>query len=187
MQPADDLDRAEARLISRVVMSDDHDAFAQLLQMHQSPVRQFLRRLTGYDHERANDLAQEAFWKAYRNIGTYRAEGRFRSWLFRIAYQLFVTEERRNGKMELVELPAEPWSDVSEGDQLVAARTVEQLLGHLRVEERAAIVLHYRHELTQQEVATALEMPLGTVKTFIRRGREKLRSYYESNRPARQT
>ena len=67
----------EAELISRVVVADDHAAFEKLMQMHQSSVRQFLRRLTRCDPERADDLAQETFFRAYRYINGYRGEGRF--------------------------------------------------------------------------------------------------------------
>ena len=70
---------------ARVVVHDDHEAFAELVRLHQSAIRQFLRRLTRHDWGRADDLAQETFWRAYRHIATYEARGRFLSWLFRIA------------------------------------------------------------------------------------------------------
>ena len=174
-------DRAvESGLIRRVVASDDHAAFARLVRMHQSPVRQFLRRLCRQDVERAEDLAQDTFWKAYRHLRSYRGEGRFLSWLFKIAYQLFVTQERRRKKVEFTELPVDPAADIVEGEQVVLNRTVDQLLGRLRDEEKAAVLLHYRHGLTQQEIAAALGQPLGTVKSLIRRAREKMKQHYDS-------
>jgi hypothetical protein len=69
----------DAELISRVLVSDDHEAFADLVWRHQSAVRQFLRRLTGNDWGRADDLAQETFWKAYRHLTTFQGRGRFLS------------------------------------------------------------------------------------------------------------
>ena len=87
-------DRREAFLIGRVVAHDDHDAFAELVRLHQTPIRQFLRRLTGGDRETADDLAQETFWRAYRHLSTFEARGRLLSWLFRIAFQLFVSDRR---------------------------------------------------------------------------------------------
>ena len=86
---------AESGWISRVVVHDDHRAFAELVRLHQAAVRRFLRRLCGADWARADDLAQETFWKAYRHIGSFRGEGMFLGWLFRIAWQLFVTQQRR--------------------------------------------------------------------------------------------
>ncbi|MEM7353192.1 MAG: RNA polymerase sigma factor [Acidobacteriota bacterium] len=171
-------------LIERVVARDDHAAFADLVRQHQSPVRQFLRRLTRTDPERADDLAQETFWKAYRHLASYRGDGRFLSWLFKIAYQIFLSEERR-GKLRLAPLPADRATGLIEGEQVIASRSVDAMLGQLRGEERAAILLHYRHELTHPEVATALGLPLGTVKSLIRRGRDKMRTFHETTGRAR--
>ena len=174
-------DRRVAEWIARVVAHDDHDSFAALVRLHQSPVRRFLRRLTG-DQGQADDLAQETFWKAYRNIGSFEGRGRFLSWLFRIAYQLFATERRRRPALIQVPLSDELEAQGGEGRgdegdpvaSFVAGRTFDQLLERLRPEERAALVLHYRHELTHPEVAEILGLPLGTVKTLIRRSRLKL-------------
>lgn len=181
MQPDRDDGAVESDLIRRVVAADDHAAFARLVRMHQSPVRQFLRRLCRQDVELAEDLAQDTFWKAYRHLRSYRGEGRFLSWLFKIAFQLFVTQERRRKKVEFTELTLDPVADTIEGEQVVLSRTVDQLVGRLRDEERAAVLLHYRHDLTQQEIAAALGQPLGTIKSLIRRAREKMKQYYDSS------
>ena len=179
MQPDSDDRAVERGLIRRVVTSDDHAAFARLVRMHQSPVRQFLRRLCRQDVERAEDLAQDTFWKAYRHLRSYRGEGRFLSWLFKIAYQQFVTQERRRRKVEFTELAVDPAADIVEGEQVILNHTVNRLLGRLRDEEKAAVLLHYRHGLTQQEIAAALGQPLGTVKSLIRRAREKMKQHYD--------
>ena len=180
MQPDRDDGAVESDLIRRVVAADDHAAFARLVRMHQSPVRQFLRRLCRQDVELAEDLAQDTFWKAYRHLRSYRGEGRFLSWLFKIAFQLFVTQERRRKKVEFTELTMDPAADTIEGEQVVLSRTVDRLVGRLRDEEKAAVLLHYRHDLTQQEIAAALGQPLGTVKSLIRRAREKMKQHYDS-------
>jgi RNA polymerase sigma-70 factor (ECF subfamily) len=174
MEERADRDRAESFWISRVVLHDDHEAFGELVRLHQSAVRKFLLRLTGDDRARADDLAQETFWKAYRNIGGFQARGRLLSWLFRIAYQLFVTELRRRRGIVEVTLPDDLRVADDAGQRFADRRTFDQMMEMLRPEERAAIVLHYRHELTHPEIADVLELPLGTVKSLIRRGREKL-------------
>ncbi len=175
----------EAELISRVVVADDHAAFGKLMQMHQSSVRQFLRRLTRCDPERADDLAQETFFRAYRYMNGYRGEGRFLSWLFRIAYQRFVSEERRH-KTKSVALSDDLQVDADSENSIIAARTVEQMMGLLRADERAAVLLHYRHELTHPEISETMGLPLGTIKSLIRRSREKLKRFYESKTDVRQ-
>src|SRR5688572_31968904 len=172
-------DRAEARSkeaewISRVAVHDDHEAFAELVRLHHSAVRQFLRRLTRHDWGRADDLAQETFWRAYRHIATYEGRGRFLSWLFRISWQLFITDERRSHGIVHVQLPDDVMATDDVGRQVEAGRTFDQLMDTLRPDERAAIVLHYRHELTHPEIADTLGIPLGTVKSLIRRARLRL-------------
>jgi RNA polymerase sigma-70 factor, ECF subfamily len=178
---ADDEGR-ESFWIRRVVAYDDHEAFAELVRRHQSAVRQFLRRLTGNDWSRADDLAQETFWKAYRHLGGYQARGRFLGWLLRIAYQVFVTDHRRGRGIAQVPLPEDIRAEDDAGQRLADRRTIDELMDVLRPEERAAIVLCYRHELTHPEIAETLEVPLGTVKSLIRRARLKLQEAYDGGR-----
>jgi RNA polymerase sigma-70 factor (ECF subfamily) len=178
MAASADHDRGEATCISRVVIHDDHQAFATLVERHQSAVRQFLRRLTGNDSSRADDLAQETFWRAYRHIRTYQGHGRFLSWLFGIAYQLFVSDERRARRMSYVPFEENVTVAAGAADPVAAQMTFDQLMKMLRPEERAAVVMHYRHELTHSEIAAALGVPVGTVKSLIRRARMKLQAAY---------
>ena len=151
---------------------DDHQAFEELVRLHQAAVRRFLRRLTDNDHTRADDLAQETFWRAYRYINTFEGRGRFLSWLFGIAYQRFISDERRAGQRSHVPLPDD--IEDPERDTISARLTFDQLMQSLRPEERAAVVMHYRHELTHPEISEALGVPVGTVKSLIRRARLKL-------------
>jgi RNA polymerase sigma-70 factor (ECF subfamily) len=180
-----DDEREEAALIGRVVALDDHVAFTVLVRRHQSAVRRFLRRLTGADWSLADDLAQETFLKAYRHISTFRGRGRFLSWLFRIAYQEFVTVRRR----QPTRLPEAVDEDLSAGEgvesRYAGALTVDRLVDRLRPDERAALLLHYRHDLTHEEVAATLDLPLGTVKSLIRRARFKLRELLVPPDPVR--
>lgn len=172
MAGSDDEEARVAKLVLRVATLDDHDAFAEIVRTYQAPVRRFLARLTARP-DAADDLAQDTFVKAYRHISSYRGDGRFASWLMRIAYQEFVSGVRRRAPIEqaIEEGPA----DGSAADRLVAALSIARAMSALRPEERAAIDLHYRHELTHAEVAGVLGLPLGTVKSLILRGRAKLK------------
>ena len=172
---ADDSGEARvARLVARVAALDDHDAFAGLVTRFQARRLRFLARLT-HGSAAADDLAQDTFLKAYRHIASFAGRGRFASWLFRIAYQEFVTSARagRPATVPLDEVPA----DGGARGRLEATLAVDQAMAHLRQEERLALDLHYGHQLTQAEVATVLDLPLGTVKSLIQRGRDKLRGF----------
>src|SRR6187401_1785100 len=99
----------DQELIARVLADDDRNAFAELVRRNQSPVRGLLRKLTGGDHGRADDLAQETFLRAYRALGSFRGETRFSAWLFGIAYRTFLSEQRARRKLPLAETtPEEP-------------------------------------------------------------------------------
>ena len=165
----------EAAWISRVVVHDDHDAFAALVRLHQEPVRRFLRKLCGTDWQRADDLAQETFWKAYRHISGYRGQGRFLGWLFGIAWQLHVGQQRRSSARRFEPLDEEVGELPDQIPDPVDRYALEQLLEQLRPEEQAAMILHAMHGMSHPEIAAALGLPLGTVKSLIARGRAKLR------------
>ena len=167
----------DAPLIARVVADDDRHAFATLVRKHQSAVRAFLLRLTCGDRALADDVAQETFLRAYQRIGTYRSEGGFHSWLFAIAYRAFASEKRkRHWSAEVLkEVPEVDQSRVSNPDS--AAEDIARAMRHLREPERACISLCYQSGMSHQEVANTLGYPVGTVKTHIGRGKEKLREH----------
>ena len=91
----------DAQLIARVVVHDDRHAFSELVRRHQSAVRTTLRRLTAGNHALADDLAQETFMLAYRNLKSFRQEAQFSTWLYRIATNAFLADARKR-KEELL-------------------------------------------------------------------------------------
>ena len=165
----------DADLVARVLLEDDHHAFAELVRNHQSPVRGLLRQLTRSDLALADDLAQESFLRAYKNIRSFRGEAKFATWLYRIAYNCFREEARK--RKELVGI------DESQLEAEQDPQTVDPALKHdlmqalqlLPLHERSAILLCCQNGLSHDEAARVLDIPLGTVKTNVLRGREKLK------------
>ena len=165
----------DADLVARVLLEDDHHAFAELVRNHQSPVRGLLRQLTRSDLALADDLAQETFLRAYKNIRSFRGEAKFSTWLYRIAYNCFREEARK--RKELVGI------DESQLEAEQDPQTVDPALKHdlmqalqlLPLHERSAILLCCQNGLSHDEAARVLDIPLGTVKTNVLRGREKLK------------
>ena len=172
---------SDGDLIARVLESEDVNAFAELVRRYQSPVRAFLQRMTRGDAALADDLAQETFIRAWRKLETYRNESRFSTWLFGIAVNEFRGRARRVRRLREERLDeASPGSEpavepVSPGLHLDLN---EALLG-LTLGERAAIVLCCQNGLTHDEAAVALGCPLGTVKTNVLRGKEKMRRWLQ--------
>jgi len=162
-------------LIARVLVDDDQHAFGELVRRHQSSVRGLLRQLTRTDIALADDLAQETFLRAYKNIRSFRGEARFSTWLYRIAYNCFRENARR--RKELVGINEEQLQ--SEHDHQMADPALRHdlmyALSLLPLHERSAVLLCCQNGLSHEEAARVLDIPLGTVKTNVLRGREKLK------------
>ncbi len=162
---------SDAALVARVLATDDRRAFAALVLRYQSPIRTLLRRLCGGDHARADDLAQETFLRAHRRLSTWRGQARLGTWLHRIAWNAFLSEARRPPP------PVPPPRDPAPGVERAEARLdLERAFALLRDEERAALALAYGQDLTHEEAAAILGWPLGTLKTHVARGKERLRA-----------
>jgi len=147
--------------------------FGQLVRLHQQALRAFLRRLSG-NHADADDLAQETFVFAWEHIARFDAGRSLKPWLFGIAWRKY--RERKRGWLRLFRRErrlAEETETIIRSDpglklDLAAA------LATLPAEQRAAILLCLMEQMTHEEAAAALALPLGTVKSHISRGREKL-------------
>ncbi len=168
---------SDADLIARVLLREDQNAFGELVRRHQSPVRAFLTKMTRGDTHLADDLAQETFVKAWKKLGAFRGEARFSTWLFGIAFNEFRQHARKHQELALEELhgpPPEPeLPDAAASSQL--RLDLAEAMKVLTPAERAAIVLCCQNGLTHDEAARVLDCPLGTVKTNVLRGKEKLR------------
>jgi RNA polymerase sigma-70 factor (ECF subfamily) len=176
-QPAGD-SPSDAELILAVVQRDDRRAYAMLVERHQGPVRSVLRRLAKGDMALADDLAQETFVLAWRNLRRFRFESRFSTWLYRIAFNAWQSEARRKHELPLDADAAEdgPGTPSCEMPDIVARVDLERAMATLSEGERAAIAACYYADLSHEEAAAALGMPLGTVKTHVLRAKAKLRA-----------
>jgi RNA polymerase sigma-70 factor (ECF subfamily) len=179
---------SDAQLIARATVADDRHAFAELVRRHQSSVRACLRKLTTGNHALADDLAQETFVLAWRNLKSFRQEARFSTWLYRIATNCWLGDARKR-KEELlgdrVEAVADGDDDAGSPDDAVQVDhagsaslklDLERAMRVLTDAERAAIVQCYHNDLTHEEAAYVLQCPVGTVKTHVLRGKQKLKA-----------
>jgi len=178
----------DAELIARVVVRDDRHAFSELVRRHQSAVRTTLRRLTNGNHALADDLAQETFMLAYRNLASFRQEARFSTWLYRIATNAYLADARKRKEELLGDRDAElADDDAADGDDdapgghdperaASLAMDMARAMAVLSEAERAAIVQCYHNDLSHEEAAQVLNCPVGTVKTHILRAKQKLKS-----------
>lgn len=164
-------------LVSRVVIADDRRAYGKLMLKHQSSVRRFLLNLTLGDGALADDLAQETFIKAYLHIRSFQGIASFSSWLFRIAYNCFFDSKRASKRFEALNLVEFDKNHHATLDYFEEKSDIYTALKLLREEERVAVLLCYMEEKTQQEAAKIMNLPLGTVKTHILKGKEKMEKF----------
>jgi len=166
---------SDKELIARVVAKKDQHAFAQLVLRYQSQLRLWTRRLCDGDAHLADDLAQETFMKAYGALGAFRAEAKFSTWLYRIAFNI-AANRWRSKKMELCALEDDEdiESELCELKQFDAKRDVEAAMQQLSAVQQLAIRLCFEDGFSHDEAATIMGVPLGTLKTHVNRGKQKL-------------
>jgi RNA polymerase sigma factor (sigma-70 family) len=150
-------------------------AFGELVRRHSSAVRGLLRRL-GADPSMADDLAQDAFLAAFEQIAEFRGEGTFQAWVKRIAARLYVRRWRRDKRTDLMAETPEPDPQAGLGQAAAASRIdLDAALSTLSNAERLCVSLCYGGGFSHAEAADALNTPLGTVKSHVKRGLDKLR------------
>jgi len=153
----------------------DSVAYGRLVNLYQSPLRAFLRRLTRGNHALADDLSQDTFLQAYIQLEQYRGESSLQSWMMGIGYRIFLQHVRKNKRRkELMEGMEETMSTPQSYDD--KRFDLERAMTYLSADERAAITLNSQEGLTHEEISKAMDMPLGTVKSHIKRGRDKLKA-----------
>ncbi|MGD9933120.1 MAG: RNA polymerase sigma factor [Dehalococcoidia bacterium] len=182
---SDVADLADATLVS-LAKNGSLDAFNSLVDRHQAHVYGLCRRMLGQP-EAAEDATQETFLAAFRGLAGFQ-EGNFQGWLLRIAANQCRDEYRRRGRRISAGTltPGEPGDDAIDipdsGETAESAvlrselgANLEQLLLEVPFEQRQAVVLVDIYELSYEEAARLLDISLGTLKSRIHRGRERLR------------
>ncbi len=168
-------------LVARVVSAQDTAAFGELVRRHQSQVRNFLRKLAG-DVTLADDLAQDCFMHAWDKLQTFSGRGTFIGWLLKVAYTTFLQSKRKSKRYAEILQEAGYAADMESRSYTVQSDEVTDLdkfLAVLSEEERAIMVMSYACGLSHREISDATEMPVGTVKSVIFRGKEKIRTSFD--------
>ena len=158
----------------------DVGAFGQLVQEHSGLVYRIALRIVGT--EDAQDASQEVWVKVWQNISNFRGESAFSTWLYRITVNTCLSirrkasrrGEREHGGGEMPFLPEPRGGDADPEAAALGAEQRERIqaaLGHVRAEHRAALVLRHMEGLSYAEISQVLEVPEGTAKGWVSRGR----------------
>jgi len=166
---------SDRELVARVTGSDDQAAFRLLVERHQGAIRGFLRRLLAGDHGTADDLAQDTFLLAYRKLHTLKSSKSLGSWLHSIAYRQFLQHGRKHARQQVMADPPEPGHDPRRAVDAEILAPV--LMARVNENERACLTLAYAAGMSHPEIGEVTGMPLGTVKSHITRGKQKLQDW----------
>jgi len=155
----------------------DTRAFDRLVETHQDRIYHLAYRITG-NHADAQDAAQEAFVKAYRSLGAFRAQAAFSTWLHRIAVNAAVDMVRRRAPRapDPLEVPAPAADPLADGaERIEIQQRIHRAIAALPVEQRMVVVLRDVQGWAYEEIAKVVQAPIGTVRSRLARGREALR------------
>jgi len=154
---------------------------AALVKAHQGQIRAFLRRLTR-NAALADDLAQDTFLRAFQSMGQVKDDTKTKSWLFQIAYRIFldhIRKHKRRQELADVNMPVDDEVGSAPDSMNMGGMKmdIEQAMNSLSPEQRAAVMLCLSYGFSHVEAAKALNQPLGTVKSHVARGKNKLRAF----------
>ena len=167
----------------------DQDAFAQLVQRYQRPVFNLAYRMLQH-YEEATETTQDTFLAAWQGLPSFRGEARFTTWLYRIAYNcsLKCLEQRKRNKALQEALQAEQILKRADSDELADAQLeahdhqafIQEHLAKLPAKYRVVLILRHLQDMTYEEMAEILTMPIGTIKTHLFRARNLLKERLQS-------
>jgi RNA polymerase sigma-70 factor (ECF subfamily) len=178
--------------IVALARAGEEAAYRELIRRYERPLFSLLYRMVR-DRELAEDLAQETFVKALNAIESYRPEFKFSSWIFKIANNAAIDHLRRR-ELDTLSLDGSPQAETPEAIEATALQIgdrqesaldevearelggqIEAAIAQLRPEYRSCILLRHVEGRAYEEIAEILNLPLGTVKTYIHRARNELR------------
>ena len=171
------------------------DAFETLVRRHEKTIFNLVYRMLG-DYDEAAETSQEVFFSAYRAIGQFRGESNFSTWLYRIALNHATTRRKnlntrkqRNVSLEMTEPVSDPQPGPAESMEKQEIREhVQRALNNLTSDDATVILLRDLQDVSYEEVAQLLEIPVGTVKSRLHRARQALKSelasYFYAGRKA---
>ena len=159
------------------VKAGDGEAFDELVVRHRDRVVNFLYRMVGNADE-AEDLAQEAFFRAYKARARYEPVAQFTTWLFRIACNLAISHYRKRGRRRMEMLPDLPSAQATPDATVISnetTRRVWEAMGQLTGNQRTALVLTRFEEHSYEQAAEIMNTTVAAIRSLVSRARDQLR------------
>lgn len=168
----------------------DQDAFAQLVQLHQRRVFNLIFRML-HDYDEANEVTQETFLAAWQGLPSFRGDARFSTWLYRIAYNCCLKQLENRKRDKVLQASIQQEEQLLQQDNRDAQMSAElesrgnqalvrEYLFQLPAKYRIVLILRHLQDMTYEEMAEILTVPIGTIKTHLFRARHLLRERLEA-------
>jgi RNA polymerase sigma factor (sigma-70 family) len=172
------VNREDERKLIQTIKAGNYHLFERLIDAYQKPLFIFIWRMV-QNADDAKDICQETFFKAYKKIKSFKEKSKFSSWLFQIGYRKaldFIAKKKRQrtlvDKMEAKSLMA---GNEREFEIKQASTAIGKIIDGLQQNHRTALHLFYKEEMTYNEIASVMKVPINTVKSHIHRGKEIIR------------
>ena len=180
---------SDISLVAQVAVFHNRRAFDQLVRKYQSPVRRFLLNLTLGNEALSDDLAQDTFLRAYTHITQFQGIASFQTWLFRIAYNVYYDHCRKmsHEKLEMRDVNEKITNDGTAQSSFQTSShsslkmDIHAAMATPKEEERACVTLQLIDGYPIEDIAKMMDVPANTVKSHLRRGKEKLTTYLKNN------
>ncbi len=168
----------------------DEDAFTTLVETYQTPVYNLCYRMLG-ESGAAEDAAQETFWRAWQNFNRYDPQRSFITWLLSIAAH-FCIDQQRKRRISIFELDEFPDFDISNPNEPTPEKTISldeedaslhNLINKLNPQDRAAVILKYWYDCSEEEISNMLSLTVSAVKSRLHRSRRQLAELMSEGQP----
>lgn len=172
------MNKEDERELIQMIKAGNFRQYERLIVAYQKPLYVFIWRMV-QDEDDAKDICQETFFKAYKKIRSFKEKSKFSSWLFQIGYRNALDFIARKKQQRIVFDKMETQSQMASKEEEFEIRQVDSAIGKmidgLQQNHRIALHLFYKEEMTYNEIASVMKIPINTVKSHIYRGKEIIR------------
>ncbi|MFN3194279.1 MAG: RNA polymerase sigma factor [Aureliella sp.] len=176
---------SDRELVDRYVCNNEEDAFRILMERYQLPVFQIAASILGLQKTAdVEDVVQEVFVRVHRSLASYRAESKFSTWLYRVAYNQAITKKSTlsgkffvSGSDHLADIAQENADPSADLEKLLVRQELDAAIDRLPVEYQVVVRLYYWHQISISEISSRTNIRENTTKSYLHRARKLLAVY----------
>ena len=164
----------------KMVLDDNKQAFGELVNRYQEPIMRYCKRLLNFHLQDAEDVASDVFYRAYKNIASFKTNLKFSTWLYRIAHNTSVNLIRDKSKLFFVDIE-DFWHipQTTKTENIIDKVELERILGNLNSTDRSLLILFHLEEKSLKEIAQIFKLSENTVAVKLKRARERARKFFK--------